>query len=178
MFAVSGLGAQGASITQGFIADVSSAGIQHDAATGPRSRVDRWLNSDGQAVAILSRTYAPLFLRHRGVWFAVPPKAACAKVLSCPNNTPVGAGAQGTPNGAGSPGPSRRTATATAATTTAATTASNPGVVVVVDPGGRVRGAVVVVDVLVVGGTAWGGGGPTSYGPPEPTDTGSSARPG
>ncbi|HEV7888083.1 MAG TPA: trypsin-like peptidase domain-containing protein, partial [Acidimicrobiales bacterium] len=32
VFALSGLGAAGAAITQGFVADVSSAGIQHDAA--------------------------------------------------------------------------------------------------------------------------------------------------
>ncbi len=35
VFAVSGLGAQGAAVTQGFVADVSADGVQHDATVGP-----------------------------------------------------------------------------------------------------------------------------------------------
>src|SRR5438445_150851 len=35
VFALSGLGGAGASVAEGLVADVSSAGIQHDAAIGP-----------------------------------------------------------------------------------------------------------------------------------------------
>jgi S1-C subfamily serine protease len=87
VFAVSGLGSQGASITQGFVADVSADGIQHDATTGPQFQGGPLLNSEGQAVGVLSRTYAPLAFPVADVWFAVPPAAACAKVLSCPSGT-------------------------------------------------------------------------------------------
>ncbi len=91
VFAVSALGAQGASITQGFVADVSADGIQHDATTGLQFQGGPLLNSDGQAVAILSRTYAPLGFPVADVWFAVPPSAACAKVLTCSNGALSGA---------------------------------------------------------------------------------------
>ena len=78
---------QGASITQGFVADVSADGIQHDATTGLQFQGGPLLNSEGQAVGVLSRTYAPLAFPVADVWFAVPPAAACAKVLSCPSGT-------------------------------------------------------------------------------------------
>ena len=89
VFAMSGLGAQGASITQGFVADVSAEGIQHDARTGTQFQGGPLLNSDGKVVGILSRTFSPLGFPVADVYFAVPPKAACEKVLQCPNGTPV-----------------------------------------------------------------------------------------
>jgi len=93
VFALSGLGAQGASITQGFVADVSANGIQHDATTGTQFQGGPLLNSDGLVVGILSRTYAPLGFPVTDVWFAVPPNAACARVLTCANGALSGAGA-------------------------------------------------------------------------------------
>jgi len=95
VFALSGLGSQGAAITQGFVADVSSAGIQHDAPTGQAFQGGPLMDSDGNVIGILSRSYAPLNFATDTVWFAVLPKDACSKVLSCPNNTPTGAGNQG-----------------------------------------------------------------------------------
>lgn len=89
VFALSGLGAQGASITQGFVADVSAEGIQHDARTGTQFQGGPLLNSDGHVVGILSRTFSPLGFSVADVYFAVPPKAACEKVLQCPNGTPA-----------------------------------------------------------------------------------------
>jgi S1-C subfamily serine protease len=92
VFALSGLGAQGASITQGFVADVSANGIQHDATTGTQFQGGPLLNSDGLVVGILSRTYAPLGFAVTDVWFAVPPSSACQRVLSCTNGALSGAG--------------------------------------------------------------------------------------
>jgi len=89
VFAVSGLGAAGAAITQGFVADVSADGIQHDATTGVQFQGGPLLDSSGQVVGILSRTYSPLGFAVSDVWFAVPPDAACSKVLVCPNGTPT-----------------------------------------------------------------------------------------
>jgi S1-C subfamily serine protease len=88
VFALSGLGGQGASITQGFVADVSAEGIQHDSRVGTQFQGGPLLNSNGQVVGILSRTYSPLGFPVADVYFAVPPKAACEKVLQCPNGTP------------------------------------------------------------------------------------------
>lgn len=89
VFALSGLGGQGASITQGFVADVSAEGIQHDAPTGTQFQGGPLLNSDGKVVGILSRTFSPLGFPVASVFFAIPPKAACEKVLQCPNGTPA-----------------------------------------------------------------------------------------
>ena len=97
VFAVSGLGAAGASITQGFVADVSGQGIQHDARTGTQFQGGPLLNADAQVVGILSRTYSPLGFPVADVYFAVPPAGACAKVLQCPNGSPSGTGSSGGP---------------------------------------------------------------------------------
>src|SRR5438045_1381330 len=94
IFAVSALGSDGGSASQGFVGDVSAAGIQHDAAIGPSFQGGPIMNSDGKVVAISSRTYAPLGFGTDGVWFGVPVNAVCEKVLKCPNGSPTGAGQQ------------------------------------------------------------------------------------
>ncbi len=65
VFAVSGLGAAGGAVSQGFVADVSSAGIQHDAAIGPAFQGGPLVNSEGKVLGVSSRAYAPARLRHR-----------------------------------------------------------------------------------------------------------------
>jgi S1-C subfamily serine protease len=94
IFAMSGLGGSGASASQGFVGDVSQAGIQHNAAIGPSFQGGPLLNSDGKVVAIASRAYAPLGFANDGVWFGVPAQATCEKVLKCPGGTPSAAGDQ------------------------------------------------------------------------------------
>jgi S1-C subfamily serine protease len=98
VFAASGLGAAGASITQGFVADVSAQGIQHDATTGVQFQGGPLLDSDSNVVGILSRTYSPLGFAVADVWFAIPPAAACERVLQCAGGTPAGTGAGGATN--------------------------------------------------------------------------------
>lgn len=92
VFALSGLGAAGAAITQGFIADVSSAGVQHDAAVGQAFQGGPLVNSNGQVLALASRSYAPLGFRTDSVWFGVPIRLACDRVLRCPSGGVGGAG--------------------------------------------------------------------------------------
>jgi S1-C subfamily serine protease len=89
VFALSGLGSQGAAVTQGFVADVSADGIQHDATVGPQFQGGPLLNSDGNVVGVLSRTYSPLGFPVADVWFAVPPSGVCARVLTCSGGTPA-----------------------------------------------------------------------------------------
>jgi S1-C subfamily serine protease len=93
VFAVSGLGGAGASVAEGLVADVSSAGIQHDAAIGPAFQGGPILDSNGKVVAIASRAYAPLNFGTDAVFFGIPPQAMCEKILKCPNGSPTGAGA-------------------------------------------------------------------------------------
>lgn len=92
VFAVSGLGARGAAISQGFVADVSSVAVQHDAAIGAAFQGGPLVNSKGQAVGVASRAYSPLGFGSEGVFFGIPIKATCDRVLDCPGGDPSGAG--------------------------------------------------------------------------------------
>jgi S1-C subfamily serine protease len=90
VFAISGLGAKNASATQGLVTDISSAGIQHDAAVGPQYQGGPLIDTDGKVVGIASRTYAPLGFAPDTVWFAPLVRSSCDKVLRCPSGNDVG----------------------------------------------------------------------------------------
>lgn len=92
LFSVSGLGAAGASVTQGFVVDVSAAGIQHDAAVGSAAQGGPLINSEGKVVGIASRTFAPLGFSTEDVYFGIPIRSACERVLQCPSGSVSGAG--------------------------------------------------------------------------------------
>ena len=92
VFAVSGFGTAGGAVTNGFIADVSTSGVQHSAALGTAFRGGPLLDGTGKVVALLSKTYSPFGFASDGVWFAPPVTAACDKVLKCPNGQVTGAG--------------------------------------------------------------------------------------
>ena len=77
VFALSALGALGGAATQGFIADVSSPGIQHDASIGQAFQGGPLVDSDGKVVGISSRTFAPLGFQSDGVWWAPAIRMAC-----------------------------------------------------------------------------------------------------
>ena len=84
VFAVSGLGSQGASVTQGLVSDVSAAGIQHDAPVGVQFQGGPLITANGDVVGVTSRVYSPLGFRSDSVWFAPTIRLACDKVLRCP----------------------------------------------------------------------------------------------
>lgn len=92
VFVASGLGAGGVSVTQGFVSDVSSAGIQHDADIGPSFQGGPLLNSKGEVLGIASRAYAPIGFSTDSMWFSAPIRTACEKVLRCPDGDIGGAG--------------------------------------------------------------------------------------
>jgi len=92
IFALSGLGAAGAAISQGFVADVSSVGIQHDASIGAAFQGGPLLNDKGEVVAVASRAFAPLGFTTDAVFFGVPIGATCEKVLKCPEQGDPAAG--------------------------------------------------------------------------------------
>lgn len=85
VFAVAGLGGAGASITQGFIADVSAAGVQHDASISGAFEGGPLINSKAEVVGVATSAYAPLGFTSPDVTFAPPIRAACEQVLSCPD---------------------------------------------------------------------------------------------
>jgi S1-C subfamily serine protease len=87
VFVVSGLGAAGGSISQGFVADVSANGIQHDAPVGAAFQGGPLLSSNGEVLALASRAYAPLGFSPEAVFFGVPIRNACTEVLRCPDGS-------------------------------------------------------------------------------------------
>lgn len=92
LFAMSALGAQGGAASQGFVADVSSPGIQHDASVGQAFQGGPLLDSDGKVIGIASRSFAPLGFASDDIWWAPAIRDACEKVLRCPNDSVTGAG--------------------------------------------------------------------------------------
>lgn len=90
LFAVSGLGSAGASVTQGSVIDASASGVAIDGAIGQAFQGGPIVNRNGQVVAVASRSYSPLGFASQGVWYAPYVQSACNKVLSCPGGTLVG----------------------------------------------------------------------------------------
>ena len=97
VFAVSGLGAAGGAVSQGFVADVSASAIQSDAAVGTHFQGGPLINSEAKVLGVASRAYAPLGFQSEGVFFSVPIRLTCDKVLKCPSGTVAGAGNRTTP---------------------------------------------------------------------------------
>lgn len=85
VFVVSGLGAAGGSISQGFVADTSANGIQHDAPVGAAFQGGPLLSSSGEVLGVASRSYSPLGFSPEAVFFAVPVRNACASIIRCPD---------------------------------------------------------------------------------------------
>jgi S1-C subfamily serine protease len=85
VFVVSGLGGAGGAVTQGFVAGVSAEGIQHDAPVGASFQGGPLLNSAGQVLAVASRSYSPLGFAPGAVFFGVPIRTSCSKVIRCPS---------------------------------------------------------------------------------------------
>ncbi len=92
LFSMSALGAQGGAASQGFVADVSNSGIQHDASIGQAFQGGPLLDSDGKVIGISSRSFAPLGFVSDDVWWAPAIRDACEKVLRCPGDSVTGAG--------------------------------------------------------------------------------------
>lgn len=91
VFVVSGLGAAGGSISQGFVADVSANGIQHDTPVGAAFQGGPLLSSAGEVLAVASRAYSPLGFPPEAVFFGVPIRSSCTTVIRCPEgNTQPG----------------------------------------------------------------------------------------
>lgn len=86
VFVVSGLGAAGGSISQGFVADVSASGIQHDSPVGAAFQGGPLLSSSGEVLAVASRAYSPLGFAPEAVFFGVPIGTSCTSVLRCPED--------------------------------------------------------------------------------------------
>ena len=84
VFAMSGLGASGGSISQGAITEVSAQGIEHNTPISVAFQGGPLLDSSGHVLGVTSRAYAPLGFSSNGVWFAPYLNAACQRVLNCP----------------------------------------------------------------------------------------------
>ena len=93
VFDVAGVGGAGGSITQGFVADVSASGIEHDAAvTGPFAG-GPILNSKAEVLGVGAPGYTPLGFTSDRVTFAPYIRAACENILKCPGGAADAGGA-------------------------------------------------------------------------------------
>jgi S1-C subfamily serine protease len=92
IFALSGLGSAGASISGGVVTDVSASGVADNAPINASYQGGPLVNAEGQVIAVASQTYAPLGFPASGVWYAPYVQAACNKVLHCPSGALPGAG--------------------------------------------------------------------------------------
>jgi S1-C subfamily serine protease len=92
IYAVSGLGSAGGSITAGSVADASANLLQTDAAIGTAFQGGPLINGQGDVVGVASRSYNPLGFTSDGVYFGIPIQAACDHVLNCPGGSPPSAG--------------------------------------------------------------------------------------
>ncbi len=85
VYATTGLGGQGASVSPGTLIDTSSSGYQHTALIGPQFRGGPLLNDEGRVYGVVSSAYSPLGIPLGEVKFAVPIQDACVVVLTCTN---------------------------------------------------------------------------------------------
>jgi len=85
VFVASGLGAAGASISQGNVTDAAGNAIQHDAGVGAAHRGGPLLDADGSVVGVASRAYSPIGVDPLAVFFAPPIRTACEAVIRCPD---------------------------------------------------------------------------------------------
>ena len=87
LFVVAGIGGAGASITQGFVSDVSSSEIQHSAPVSGGFEGGPLIDSGGRVLGMASRVYAPLGFTSDQSTYAPPIRITCERVLRCPGDS-------------------------------------------------------------------------------------------
>ncbi len=88
LFAVSGVGSNGGSVSPGQVNDASTNLIQNNVPIGPSFQGGPLLDASDNIVGIASLTYSPLGFPSTGIYFGVPIQMACTQVLKCPGGTP------------------------------------------------------------------------------------------
>lgn len=83
VFAVSGMGGQGATASPGIVLDHADFGLQHTAAVGSFFLGGPLVTGDGTVVGMASLDYQPFGVDHGSVLAAPDIEAFCDRVLSC-----------------------------------------------------------------------------------------------
>jgi len=94
VYAVSGMGGAGATLSPGVVLDQSADGFQHTAAIGQAWQGGPIVTGGGRVLGVASTEYRPLGFDSGDVHFAVPVQVACERVLACGDGDP-GAGDEG-----------------------------------------------------------------------------------
>jgi S1-C subfamily serine protease len=89
IFAVAGLGGQGATALPGLVADQSMAGMQVTSPIGTAYRGGPLLNVDGEVMGVASTAHQPLGFDPGEVRFVPPIAAACTTVIDCGSGSPA-----------------------------------------------------------------------------------------
>jgi S1-C subfamily serine protease len=85
VFAGSGYGAFGASVSPGYLTDTSSTGYQHTSPLSDWYRGGPLMDGAGKVYGVVSTSFSPLDVDQGEVKFAVPIADACLEVLTCTN---------------------------------------------------------------------------------------------
>lgn len=83
VFALSGLGGQGASASPGILVDHAAHGLQHTAAMGAFTIGGPLLTGDGAVVGMATFDYQPYGIDHGAIPVAPDVDAFCQRILSC-----------------------------------------------------------------------------------------------
>lgn len=99
VFAVSGMGGQGATASPGIVLDQADFGLQHTAAVGSFFVGGPLLTGDGTVVGMASLDYQPFGVDHGSVLAAPDIRAFCDRVLSCVRSEAATTVVEATPTG-------------------------------------------------------------------------------
>lgn len=94
VWAVQGIGGNGASVSIGTVIDQTATGIQHTAGLNAAFRGGPLVDGRGRVVAVASTAYSPLGYSSGDVAFAAPVQSTCERVLECSGDVP-GSGDEG-----------------------------------------------------------------------------------
>jgi len=84
VYAIAGIGGQGATVARGLAIDASQAGIRHDTPLGPEFRGAPLTNAKGQVLGVASTSYSPTGIEPGALTFAPFVTTACERLLRCP----------------------------------------------------------------------------------------------
>ena len=96
VFAMSGIGGQGATASPGVLIDQSDVGVQHTAAIGEAFLGGPLLDGSGLVIGVTTLDYEPFGIENGQVSFAPDVSGICARVLRCADGTVPTVGESGT----------------------------------------------------------------------------------
>lgn len=95
IYGISGLGAAGGAVDEGFVLDFSADAIQTSLALGASFQGGPVLNAQGEVLGVMSRSFSPSGFVPLAGFYSTPISTVCEKLLSCNNEGASGAQGEG-----------------------------------------------------------------------------------